>query len=233
MNKIKYILFDCMETLIDLTQLPEQRDYAKWSFEGSGVEKFWTGFEEYFRLYQQAKSEIEDGLSEHEEYEMFDRFYPIARLQCGENANHVISGLSHSLYHCFWHTYLSKCYLKEDVKEMVPKLAEGFKLGVVSNFMVKNGIEELLTVHGLIKHFDFVVTSVNEGWRKPHPKIFAAAINLAGVSPEECIFIGDDYVNDFIGAANAGFKVVFLDRFDRHPEIGSRIRDFYKIRQFI
>jgi len=49
------------------------------------------------------------------------------------------------------------------------------------------------------------------GFRKPHPAIFEAALNKAGVLAEEAIFIGDDPVWDVKGALDAGIQALLYD----------------------
>lgn len=229
-GRFKYILFDCMETLVDLTQLPALRDYAAWGYEGSGVEALWKGFEDFFLYYNIARGDLAGQLAEHQEYEMRERFLRIIRISCPCMGMEKANEAADRLYSNYWVNYRSRCYVKEDIREVLPRLAERFRLGVVSNFMVLEGIEELLKTHGILDHFDFVVTSVKEGWRKPHPAIYSAALAQWGTKPEETVFVGDDYINDYVTPAGLGMCPVFLDRYDRHPEIAHRVRDFYELR---
>lgn len=62
MAVFKYIFFDCMETLIDLHELPSRSDYARWAFQGSGVEGYWRDFEDFLMLYEASKADIAAGM---------------------------------------------------------------------------------------------------------------------------------------------------------------------------
>jgi len=42
-----FIFFDCMETLIDMYDLPGEREYALWAYDGSGVEIYWNNAEKF------------------------------------------------------------------------------------------------------------------------------------------------------------------------------------------
>lgn len=233
MSEIKYLFFDCMETLVDLTELPALREYALWGFAGSGVEEYWDSFEDFLELYKLAKREISSKLPEHKEYEMFERFEAISRMKMPGCEEKEIRRVAGKLYENYWKTYFSKCYVKDDVKAVLPELRKHYRLGVVSNFMVENGIEELLSSNGIIQYFDFVVTSVAEQWRKPHPNIYSAAFRKAGVMPCEIAFVGDDYINDYLTPKELGMKAIFLDRYRRYGHISERICDFYEIFQKI
>lgn len=95
--------------------------------------------------------------------------------------------------------------------------------GIVSNFMVENGIEELLSRFGVIQYFSFVVTSVGEGWKKPHSRIYDTAARLAKVANEKILFIGDNYECDYIGPRNYGFHSILLDKENRYPRVADSI----------
>jgi putative hydrolase of the HAD superfamily len=209
---IKYIFFDCMETLIDMEELPNSKDYAIWSFEGSGWESYWGTFEEYFRDYENAREAIKRSLPEHKEYNLIERFWRIALLKFPNKTGVEIENITQLLFKNYWHNYKSRCYIKKDVKDTLSYLKVKYKLGVVSNFMVSGGIEELLHEHNISDYFDFIITSINIGWRKPHFEIYNRAILESQVSLDQIIFIGDDYLCDYEGAGRAGLKSILLDR---------------------
>ena len=233
MKDIKYILFDCMETIVDLKHLPDLRDYAFWGYEGSGAEELWEDFDEFFRYYLLARSDIAARYHENQEYEMFERFLHIVRLSFPDLAPAKIEAAAQKLDTNYWRNYKATCYVREDVLDMLPRLAERYSLGVVSNFMVKGGIEELLEINGVSRCFDFVVTSIAEGWRKPHPAIYKTALDRFGANAWEVAFVGDDYINDFITPAGLGMKPVFLDRYGKRAEIEKRITDFYQLEELL
>ena len=216
---IKYIFFDCMETLVDLHRLPTMRDYAAWAYEGSGLEGYWEDLDEFFRYYILSKQELESKLPEHADYELRGRFSHLVQLSLPQLPYGLVESTADILYRNYWHNYKSGSYVRDEVKEALIKLKERFRLGVVSNFMVIGGIEEMLEIHGIRGYFDFVVTSVAEGWKKPHQAIYQKALELACIEPEQVIFVGDDYVNDYMAPLEMGMWSVLLDRFNRHPEL--------------
>lgn len=61
---------------------------------------------------------------------------------------------------------------------------------------------------GVAHLVDAVVTSLEVGFRKPHPAMFAAAIEAAGCPPEECVMLGDSEVNDIAPAVALGMRAV-------------------------
>ncbi len=82
--------------------------------------------------------------------------------------------------------------------------------GVISN--VVGGLEEALIDLGLAPLLDVIVTSDQVGVTKPHPRIFEAALQRAGVAPAEALFVGDQPDSDVAGARAAGMQALLLDR---------------------
>jgi putative hydrolase of the HAD superfamily len=96
----------------------------------------------------------------------------------------------------------------------------GYKIGLVSNtiFPEKMHIDEL-EKFGLFPMFDFTVFSSSFGKRKPHPDIYGHAVNLMGFLPEELLFVGDRYIEDYQGPIDFGMKAIIKFRRGReYPE---------------
>ncbi len=169
---IEFILFDCMETLIDMTQLPDRRDYAFWAYEGCGVEYLWRDFEEFFDEYRLAADSITEKSPQYKEHSIMERFMlMLDRKNIKEKRDILID----SIYQNYWKNYSSRCYVDVETVNLLDYLSNKYKIGVVSNFIVDNGVEDLLKKTGIIDYFEFVVTSVKCGWRKPHKIIYDEA----------------------------------------------------------
>ncbi len=88
--------------------------------------------------------------------------------------------------------------------------ARGLKLGVISN--IGQEIDTYCEELGFAPYLDFKVTSFEVGYDKPHPEIFRLALQRAGVSAGEAVFIGDQYEQDIKGARGVGIKPILIDR---------------------
>lgn len=86
----------------------------------------------------------------------------------------------------------------------------GLRLVCVSNWDCSLG--EVLARCGLAGALDGVVSSAEAGARKPDPKIFAAALALAGSAAEETLHVGDTPSEDVAGAQAAGLRALLIDR---------------------
>ncbi len=86
---------------------------------------------------------------------------------------------------------------------------QGRRLAVISN--ADGRMEGLIRRTGLRPYFEFVMDSGVEGVEKPDPEIFLRASRRMGVKPVACLYVGDLYPVDVLGARRAGMSAVLLD----------------------
>ena len=103
--------------------------------------------------------------------------------------------------------------LYDDVVRCLDRLANRFRLAVVSNF--DRRLRHILDDLGVASRFERLFISSEIGCEKPHPAIFRQALEVMEVEPERCLHIGDDPERDWAGAAAAGIAVFKL----RRPEV--------------
>lgn len=101
-------------------------------------------------------------------------------------------------------------YLLPNTIETLQALQSSYRLAMISN---SDGRAEALTIqHGLRDYLEFVIDSHHVGVEKPDPRIFTLALERLELSPQECVYVGDVYSIDVIGATSAGLHAVLLDR---------------------
>lgn len=86
---------------------------------------------------------------------------------------------------------------------------QGLRLVCVSNWDCS--LPRVLERLGLAELLDGVVTSATAGARKPDPRIFGPALELAGCEPAEAIHVGDSR-DDVAAAEAAGVEPLLIDR---------------------
>lgn len=100
-------------------------------------------------------------------------------------------------------------------RDAIRRLKEsGLKVGLVSNVtllpeMMREDMERL----GLLEYFDVTVFSSEEMVRKPHPRIYQAALARLDVAPAEAIFVGDRLKEDVRGPKELGLRAVLTTQF--------------------
>ena len=101
--------------------------------------------------------------------------------------------------------------LYDDVRFVLSKLKEkGMKLGVVSttrDFLLK----EMISYFNLNKYFDIVLGLTPELRPKPHSDLLEKACKELSISPQECIYVGDSYI-DCLTARSIGMKFILIIR---------------------
>lgn len=83
---------------------------------------------------------------------------------------------------------------------------------IVSNIDRKD-IEQAMAFHGL--HFTHLMTSDDVRAYKPRPEMFASALDILGLAPDEVLHVGDSRTSDVAGAQGMGIPVVWINRADR------------------
>ncbi|MFD1673727.1 HAD family hydrolase [Alicyclobacillus fodiniaquatilis] len=91
------------------------------------------------------------------------------------------------------------------------KELEGLRLGVISNGDFDQQNSKLIKM-GIRDCFELVVTAGDVGVAKPDVAIFQTACGRADVSPDNCVYIGDNYVSDILPCAQIGMKGIWLNR---------------------
>lgn len=82
---------------------------------------------------------------------------------------------------------------------------------------------------GLTQRFERIVTSIDHGWRKPHDSIYRAALDAAGITAADALFVGDNPLCDYHGPRRLGMRAVLVSARPREgvPELDriERLRD--------
>jgi putative hydrolase of the HAD superfamily len=96
----------------------------------------------------------------------------------------------------------------DEVAELVSRLAQSkqYKLILLSNIN-KMHFDYIKETFAIIRTFDHTLTSYEVGERKPHPKIYRAAIEAAGTDPHNILFI-DDRMELVEGAKHLGINAI-------------------------
>lgn len=102
-------------------------------------------------------------------------------------------------------------YHLDGLADWVRGLAQSYRLAIVSNthepYLVPNHLAKM----GLSDAFELIVLSVEVGWRKPHPGIYATALDGLGLRPEQAVFVGDNHQADYVGPRQAGMTAYLID----------------------
>ncbi len=101
-------------------------------------------------------------------------------------------------------------YTKPWVIETLELLkSRGVRMSVISNS--DGRVRQQLEACGITPYLETVFDSHIVGVEKPDPAIFLHALDHLGLSAAECLYVGDFYSADVVGANRAGIGSVHLD----------------------
>jgi HAD superfamily hydrolase (TIGR01662 family) len=113
--------------------------------------------------------------------------------------------------------YRPESIVPEDVRRVLPQLKQaGYVLAVISNR--DKPFQELLLEHGIGEFFDFSLAAGEVRVWKPDPGLFEQALGRVQLSPQDAIYVGDNYYADVVGSRRAGLKPVLYDPLGIFPD---------------
>lgn len=95
----------------------------------------------------------------------------------------------------------------------------GVRCAVVSNW--DSRLPRLLNALDLSKRFEFILTSAEAGFSKPHAAIFEEAVRRLELPPGNVLNVGDNSEEDVAGAQEVGLHAAHLDRNGRAGSLRS------------
>jgi len=130
---------------------------------------------------------------------------------CRLNAPHALEGAElAALVVRLGHYIVDDAAAVQGAFEVVPLLAEHYRLGVVSNYPNAPLVARTLERFGILQFFSTLVVSGEFGWLKPHPSVFREALSRLGAQAEHALFVGDDLRNDVKGPKSLGFRTAWF-----------------------
>ncbi len=104
-----------------------------------------------------------------------------------------------------------KMVLFDDVLPALRQIKDNaLQTGIISNIDID--IRPMCQEMGLDSLIDIIATSMETGLSKPDPDAFKYAAKKLNIKPSECVYVGDQYQIDVIGANQAGMTGVLVDR---------------------
>ncbi|MYM86010.1 HAD-IA family hydrolase [Rugamonas sp. FT82W] len=207
------ILFDTDNTLYHYEPAHAQ---AMSAVRGKVAATFSLDPDDFDKAYASARSEVKlrlkDTAASHSRLLYLQRMLEIIGL-----GSQVLVALD--LEQTYWRTFLSNAVLFDGVKELLDDIRLlGIPTAIVTDLTAQIQFRKMV-YFGLDRYFDYIVTSEEAGYDKPHGAQFELA--LEKVRPNgNCIWmIGDNPVND-IGGARRRIDAVTLQKLHYGVQLG-------------
>jgi putative hydrolase of the HAD superfamily len=96
------------------------------------------------------------------------------------------------------------------VLESLKLINNNLKIGIISNNDER--VHKIVSSLGLQNFFDFILTSKEVGYQKPEKEIFIHALNIYKIEASSALHVGDNEINDYMGATSVGMKAKLVLR---------------------
>ena len=189
------VLFDTDNTLY---QYDPAHEAAQLAVQKKVMTTFSLSKEEFQSGYLMARKEIKKRLGQtaasHSRLLYFQKMLEIMGL-----GSQVLLALDFE--QTYWRTFLSQAVLFENLTELLDDLRViGIPLAVVTDLTAQIQFRKIVYFN-LDHYFDYIVTSEEAGYNKPHEAPFRIAIEKMQLKENACIWmVGDNLVNDIKGA---------------------------------
>lgn len=115
---------------------------------------------------------------------------------------------SHEIGISYMEMYRENWAWVDQAEETIELVSKHFNVGIITNGFKETQLKkfEKLSMNRFTRQ---MVISEELGVLKPDPKVFDYATELAGVSREEILYVGDSYASDVVGGLKAGWKTAW------------------------
>lgn len=209
----KNYIFDLYGTLIDIKTDEYSNNfykkYAKW-LRKNGYPYEWKRFRKiYLDIENKYRAKAKDmGKFSNPEIDIRDVFEEILNLKKFRTDEEIVNNLCENFRN------ISVVYrlLYPDTIECLECLQnKGKKIYLLSNAQRSFTWQELEMLD-LIKYFDGIMISSDEGCMKPDSEFYNICMNRYGLKQSESLMIGNELESDIKGAVNAGIDSFYINR---------------------
>jgi putative hydrolase of the HAD superfamily len=215
-KRYKHLFFDLDNTLFDFDASALLA--LKECFVKHNLNKWFSGFDEFFEAYSPINSELWDKYK-HNLLSKDDVKYGRFRLTL-KTKEIEDEQLVHSIAEDFLQFSLEKNMLVEGALPVIKELYSRYSLHIISN-----GFTEVqhrkMELTGLSPYFKKIILSEQVKAQKPSRTIFEYAVKSANARKVESIMIGDNIEADILGAKNFGIDQIYCD-YSKSPENRSK-----------
>ncbi len=123
-----------------------------------------------------------------------------------EEIDKIIKKIEHQFY-SVWAESFKTIKGFANMREVLLKAKQkGIKIALLSDFPIAGKVNTL----GLSDIVDFATSTEESGYLKPSEKTFIYLINKINVDPKNCIYFGDSYTKDMVGAKKLNMQTLYI-----------------------
>ncbi len=204
---LKAVGFDLDDTLYD------RREFYRYIFETmqNSIVKLDVSFEYFYEIFQYFSDiEYEKFMQRTKSKEAYKNDRVIDTYQ---ELGVTISQSDAIIFNSLYLYFRDQIILRDEVEKLFTLLLENrYELFILTNgpsFDQRNKLNQLNITQYISEENWFISDELD--CTKPNKEIFKKVEGSIGYKKEEVLYIGDDYVNDVVGAKNAGWEAILLN----------------------
>lgn len=200
---IKAVIFDFGQTLVDSAEgfRSAEKKIEKQIFGDLAL----TSWPEFLEIYRKVRRQFHQK-SDFSRKAMWREVYWYYCRQCDER-------LLEKWEHQYWEQVKGSTRLFPETENVLTKLTTEYSIALITNTegRQETGKHRITLFAQLEKFFDVVIVAgESDVPAKPHCAPFLLCLERMGVSPDEAIYVGDDWRIDICGARDAGIQPIWL-----------------------
>ena len=208
-----HILFDFFGTLVDYSASRTKQGYEQSHRLLSRADGD-LGYEEFLALWSSQFDEFERKAEESSsEFSMTDIVRAFLARVLDRTPPELLVSEFADLYVSEWNKGV---VYPRGIQDLLRRLERRFDLAIITNTDDPALVPGHLARMGVSVLFPTVVTSVEHGFRKPHPAIFEHTLEILGIAAEDCVYVGDSFEVDYLGAQAVGIHPLLIDPSRKH-----------------
>jgi putative hydrolase of the HAD superfamily len=219
-EKIRAIAFDYGNTLIEFG--PRQIEYQYAALRDTLIRMFGNCDEQRLKSIRDRQS-IEPLYTDYRENdlgvitaELVNDIYDIVPSE--EQVNELIQTR--------YDSFLRVVNLTDDVLPLLKKLKKKYHVALLSNYPCGRTILDSLKKIGIDEIFDVTIISGDVGYVKPHPKPFEILLTELQSRPDQCVYIGDNWLADVQGSKRVGMHAVLTTQYAPYHNVKQNEDDY-------
>ena len=214
---IKHVIFDCFGTLIDTGS--GSRKAVKTILNNVKAD---VDVNEFYKCWKNIKKKMMRDSVFRTEKKLFELSLAEAFAEYGIEADAAVEvkPMIDSLF--------GERFVFDDVKPALESLKEAGVDYAIGSTTDTDSLEYFLKFNEL--KFDIIFTSEDMKVYKPDRRFYETIIERTGWNIDECIFVGDNIIDDVYGPKSIGMKAILLDRKGTYDESDCKVKPDYVIK---
>lgn len=149
-----------------------------------------------------------------------------------QEIENVINQIENQFYKVWAKSFLDIKAFPNMQKTLQKAKNRELKIALLSDFPIANKVDTL----NLTNIVDLAISSEESGYLKPSKMPFEKMIKIININPKNCIYFGDSYNKDIVGAKSLGMKTIYISKnknYKKYEKADYICKDWYEVESLL